>query len=180
MYRYYLLPSLRSLLGIAALIGALLFSSPADAAESVVLKYRFLRETVSVAELSTFAETGELSSSLRAYLKLAGKEPEALRNALTQETQVNGILLSRILNSPVGEVMLDRASEVIHTPSDRANRESLRSALVLSALPDNSLTLIEVLENYPTPDVEVEADRLLEIVKYIRRVIGNLPSLPLF
>jgi hypothetical protein len=162
-------------------IGAIAFSvafgaSPqADAAESVVLKYRFLRETISVAELSALAETGELSPSLRAYLKLAKREPEELRRALTQEVEVDPILLYRVLNTPVGEIMLDRASEVIHTPTDRANRQSLRSALVSSALPDGQITLIETLENYPTPEVHVEGERLVEVAQTLRRVVDRIP-----
>ena len=169
-----------TLLGSIVFTSVLLFSNPVNAAESVVLKYKFLRETVSVPELSTFAQTGELSSSLRAYLKLAGKEPDDLRKALTQEIPVQGVLLSRILNNPLGEAMLDRVSEVVHTPSDRASRESLRSALVMSALDDDQITLIETLENYPTREVHLEGDRLVEIVQDIAQVAGSLPNIDLF
>ncbi|HBL11498.1 MAG TPA: alpha/beta hydrolase [Cyanobacteria bacterium UBA11162] len=169
-----------TLLGSIVFTSVLLFSNPVNAAESVVLKYKFLRETVSVPELSTFAQTGELSSSLRAYLKLAGKEPDDLRKALTQEIPVQGVLLSRILNNPIGEAMLDRVSEVVHTPSDRASRESLRSALVMSALDDDQITLIETLENYPTREVHLEGDRLVEIVQDIAQVAGSLPNIDLF
>lgn len=156
------------------------YSVAANASESVILKYRVLRETISVPELSTFAQTGELSRPLRAYLDLAGKEPEELRTTLTQPIAVNGIMLSRILNTPVGEVMLDQASEVIHTPTNRANRQSLRSALVMSALNDNQITLIEVLENYPTVDVHVEGDRLADILQQITRLSQGLPPIDLF
>jgi hypothetical protein len=173
----YLLLSRGFIFGLVALMGVFYCSARADAAESVVLKYSFLRETVSVPELKTFAETGELSSALQAYLKLAGREPAELRRALTQEVKVNAILLYRVLNSPVGEGMLDQVSQVVHTPSNRANRESLRGAIVSSALPDGKITLIETLENYPTPEVHVEGDRLVEVVEKIRRVFGRIPNL---
>lgn len=153
------------------------YSLAANASESVVLKYRFLRETISVPELSTFAQTGELSRSLQSYLDLAGKQPEELRTTLTKPIAVNGIMLSRILNTPVGEIMLDQVSEVIHTPTNRANRQSLRSALVLSALNDNQITLIEILENYPTADVHVEGDRLADILQQITRLSQGLPQI---
>ncbi|MEQ8538914.1 MAG: alpha/beta hydrolase [Coleofasciculus sp. D1-CHI-01] len=165
--------------GIIA-VGVWSYSWAANASESVVLKYRFLRETISVPELSTFAQTGELSRSLQAYLDLAGKQPEELRTTLTQPISVNGIMLSRILNTPVGEVMLDRVSEVIHTPTNRANRQSLRSALVISALNDNQITLIEILDNYPTADVHVEGDRLADILQQITRLSQGLPPIDLF
>jgi hypothetical protein len=167
------------MLGLVTFLGVFYGSDRADAADSVVLKYRFLRETVSVPELSTFAQTGELSPKLQIYLKLAGREPEQLRRALTQEVKVNPILLSEVLNSPIGGVMLDQASQVVHTPSDRANRESLRGAIVSSALPDGKITLIETLENYPTPEVHVEGDRVVEFAQNLRRVIGRLPNIRL-
>lgn len=167
----------RFILGLVVLTSIFCCNTRAQAANSVVLKYRFLRESVSVPELSTFARTGELSPKLQFYLKLAGREPAQLRRVLTQEVKVNANLLSGVLNSPVGEVMLDRVSEVVHTPDNQANRESLRGALVSSAVGDGRITLIEVLENYPTPDVQVEGDRLTEVVQNMMRVIGTLPRI---
>jgi len=143
-----------------------------EASESVVLKYRILREKISVSELSTFAETGELSSELRFYLNAAKRDPEELRRTLTREIEVNPILLSRMLNSIVGEAMLDQVSTVVYTPSKRASRQSLRSALLSSALPDGKITLIETLENYPTSEVYVDGDRLVKVYEYLNRVIS--------
>jgi hypothetical protein len=74
--------------------------------------------------------------------------------------------------------MLDQVSQVVHTPSNRANRESLRGALVSSALPDGNITLIETLQNYPTPEVHVEGERLAEVIQNISKLIGRLPPLP--
>jgi hypothetical protein len=154
------------------------WSDRAEAAQWAVLKYRFLRERVSVPELTTFVKTGELSRTLRAYLKLAKKEPAELRRTLTQEVKVNPTVLYQVLKTPVGDAMLDQVSQVIHTPSNRANRESLRGALVSSALPDGNITLIETLQNYPTPEVHVEGERLAEVIQNISKLIGRLPPLP--
>lgn len=173
----YLSRSLRWILGVVALTSILFSSTRAEAAEKVVLKYRFLQEKVSVPELTTFAQTGELSSSLRSYLKLAKKEPNDLRRTLTQDVKVNPTFLYRALNHPLGEGMLDQVSQVIHTPTNRANRESLRGALVSSALPDGNITLIETLQNYPTPEVHVEGDRIAEVMQTIRNWLNRLPRL---
>jgi len=175
----YLSRSWRLIFGLVVLLGAFSYSTPADAAESVVLKYSILRESVSVPELSSFAKTGELSDSLRSYLKLAKREPDELRRVMRQEFSVNPIFLYQLLNSRLGELMLDQVSEVVHTPTNRANRESLRGALVSSALADGKITLIEILENYPTPEVHVEGDRLVEVAEKIKSVIGRLPRIGL-
>ncbi|MGL5871100.1 MAG: alpha/beta hydrolase [Xenococcaceae cyanobacterium] len=139
------------------------------AAESVVLQYGVLQGSISVEELSTFARSGKLSSSLKNYLELANRKPEDVQKLLTREIDVNGIFLYRSLNSIPGEIVLDRVGEIIRTPSGRASRESLRAALVSSALSDNKIALIEVIENYPTSEVHIEGGRLADAYNSIRR-----------
>ena len=157
-----------------SIITTILLANPAQAADRIIFKYGFLRESISVAELTTLAQTGETSSSLRAYLRMANQKPEDLRNLLTQELEVEGVLLYKILRSVPGELMLDQVSEVIHTPSNRANRQSLRSALVKSALDDNQVTLIEIMQNYPTTDLHVEGERLADIYQQVSGIIKNI------
>ena len=50
----------------------------------------------------------------------------------------------------------------------------------MSALDDDRLTLIETLENYPTPDVHIEGERLVEIIEQLTRVTEVLPGSELF
>ena len=194
MSRYFPLP-LRWLGAFFASTSVFGTSFPADAAQSVVFKYLVLQETLSVTELTTFAETGELSHGLQFYLGSRENNTEKgaaelkLRDTLTQEVKVDGVLLYRALNNPAGELLLDKVSQIIHTPSNRANVPSLRSALVDSALEDNQITLLEVLQNYPTSEVVVEGDRLVEAVdefnkisqtiEKLQGVIDNLPDIDL-
>lgn len=139
----------------------ILFSSiNAFAAETVILKYRILRESVSVKELTNFAQTGKLSSSLKVNFALARQDPKAVRQYLTQPVKINPLLLDRVLNSQIGNLLLDQISQTIHTPSRLADRQALRSALVLSAIRDREITLIEIIQNYPTSELQVEGDRL--------------------
>lgn len=155
----------------------LLSSTSVVAAERVVLKYRIFRQSISVEELTTFAETGELSSSLQVNLALARQDPKAFRRYLTAPVQVNPILLDRVLNSRIGNLLLDEFSEAIHTSSGRANRQALRSALVLSASRDSNLTLIETIQNYPTQEVQVEGDRLVSVYSQLSRLERRLRDL---
>jgi len=147
---------------VAAGAGILFHSSAAVASEKVVIKYSVIRMTLPVSELEIFAETGKMSPGLEMLLGKAKKDPETLRRYLTRPVKVNPRFLDRTLNSKVGEVILDEVGQVIRTPSGNANREALRSALVLSATNDNEITLLETMKNYPTPEVYVEGDRLIE------------------
>lgn len=166
--------------GLAASLGILLFSTSATAAEQVVLKYRILRQSVSVSELTTFAQTGELSPTLQSYLKMARRNPEQVRQILTRQVKVDPILLERALNSQIGEAILDQVGQVIHTPDEQANREALRSALVISAQGDGKITLIEALKNYPTSSVHLDGDRLAQVIAeaygQLTKLAGRLPK----
>lgn len=158
--------------------GVIFLTSSAEAAENVVLKYGFLRESVSIPELTALAETGEVSSSLKAYLRMANKEPEELRRVLNNEVDVDSLILYRILNTTPGELVLDQVSEIIHTPTNRANEQALRAALVKSALEDDQITLIEILQNYPTTEVHVEGERIEEVYNRVSSLLKRIPRLP--
>ncbi len=171
----------RSLL-LSVIIAFSLSNGSVFAAENVLLKYRVFRESISVQELTNFAETGELSTSLRVNLALAKQDPKPIRQYLTESVAVNPILLDRILNSPVGNIVLDQISEAIHTPSRKADRQALRAALTLSASSDrngntansNNISLIEIIQNYPTAEVEVEGEVLERAYRQLRQLEGNL------
>lgn len=147
---------------LAAGVGIVFYSTAAAAAQKVVLKYSAIRMTLPLSELEVFAETGKMSPALEMLLSKANKDPEAVRRYLTRPVKVSQRFLDQTLNSKVGEVILDEVGQVIRTPSGNANREALRSALVLSATNDNEITLLETMKNYPTPEVYVEGDRLVE------------------
>lgn len=155
----------------------LLLSTPAFAAERVVLNYGIFRESLSVEELSTFAQTGELSRSLRINFALARQDPKAIRQYLTEPVKVNVVFLDRVLNSRIGNIILDQISQVIYTPSRRADRQALRAALVLSASQDGQVSLIEIIENYPTNEVEVDGKRLESAYRQLRRLQTSVQDL---
>ncbi len=85
--------------------------------------------------------------------------------------------LDKVLNSQIGNIILDRISQVISTPSQRANRQALRAALVLSANQDGQVSLIEMIKNYPTNEVEVDGDRLQGSYRQLRRLQTSLQDL---
>jgi hypothetical protein len=168
----------RRALVLIASIG-IFFSSTTSAlaAERVVLKYRVFRQSLSVKELTNFAETGELSRPLRVNFAMARQDPKQVRQYLTEPVKVDPVLLDRVLNSQVGNLVLDEISQVIHTPSRQADRQALRAALILSASRDRQITLIETLQNYPTSTVEVDGERLESAYLQLRRLGGPLEKI---
>jgi len=143
----------------------------AFSADQVVLKYGIGQESIPVKDLRMLVDSGEASSKLQGYLQLANRQPKDLQKVLNQPLTVDPILLSKFLHSFLGELFLDEVSQVIHTPQIKASRESLRGALVTSALTDGKISLIKILELYPTPWVEVEGDRLVELSGFLQKTL---------
>ncbi|MFN6571457.1 alpha/beta hydrolase [Dendronalium sp. ChiSLP03b] len=155
----------------------LLLATPAFAAERVLLKYSVLREPISVQELSTFAQTGKLSNKLLLIITLAQQDPDIIRQYLTTPVKINPVVLDKVLNSEIGIATLDRLSQVIHPPSQKGDRQALHSAFVLSASQDEQITLLEIIQNYPTAEVEIEGDRLEGAYRQLRRLQESLQDI---
>jgi Alpha/beta hydrolase of unknown function (DUF1400) len=157
-------------------ISAATLSSSAFAAERVVLKYGVLRESISVGELTAFGDKGEISPALQSYLRLSKQDPLAVRRSLTRPVTINPILLDRVLNSPIGNALLDPLSQAIRTPKGGADRQAIRAALTLSASGDNRLSILEVLQKYPTQEVMLDGDRLVDAYKRLSELADRLQN----
>ena len=148
----------------------------AIAAERLVVHYRIFSQSVAISELRTLADTGQASRAIQFYLTLGNRQPEELRQILTRPIAVNSNDLYQILSSPLGSVALDEVSQVIHTPDNQANRESLNAALVAASLPDGQIRLIDVLEQYPTNEVHLNGERLIEAIERISSIVRIIPE----
>jgi hypothetical protein len=85
--------------------------------------------------------------------------------------------LDKALNSLPGEWLLDQLGQTIRPVSGEASRQALRSALVLSASNDGELTLLEVLQTYPTETVVLEVDQVESVLARIDTLLQPLSHL---
>lgn len=167
----------RLMLPLVIIAITLFFGESAIAAEKVIIKYKIFQAPISVAELTTFAETGEASSGLKFYLKATRQNPDDVQKVLMREADVNVVTLEQALNNPVGGLLLDQINFVVHPRAKVVNRQAIRSALVLSASEDNKISLIEVIQNYPTSEVEVEGERIVQAYRKISALSGRVQNI---
>jgi hypothetical protein len=73
--------------------------------------------------------------------------------------------------------MSHQISQFVHTPDRKADRQALRSALVLSANNDGQISLIEIIQNYPTSSIEVDGDKLESAYRQLQRLQGSLQNI---
>lgn len=168
------LPLLSLALASMALVGV---APAASAAEDVMLRYRGFSRTVAVTDLATLAETGEAPASVAGLLNQAGQRPEALQSVLNHRITTDAVILDKALNSLPGEWLLDQLGQAIRPVSGEASRQALRSALVLSASDDGELTLLEVLQTYPTATVVLEVDQVQSVLERIEILLQPLSRL---
>ncbi|GAB4369756.1 MAG: hypothetical protein Kow00121_09930 [Elainellaceae cyanobacterium] len=143
--------------------------SPALANKSLVFQFGPFGRSISMKDLTDFAETGELSRGWRFFFNAAGVDPEAVRSALNQEVSVNLRFLDQTLNSLLGEFLLYQVGQVVHTRSHTANIQALRSASVLSVVEDDRLSLLEILQQYPTRQVYINGLQLARLGRNANR-----------
>ncbi|MDF2387363.1 alpha/beta hydrolase [Nostoc ellipsosporum NOK] len=174
--RFHFLPLRRVLVSVASAC-FLLLGTPALASERVMLKYNVLREPITTKELSTFAQTGKLSTLLQVTILLAQQDPEIIRQYLTTPIKISPTDLDKVFNSEIGDTTLGELSQVLHTRSRQGDQQALRSAFVASASQDQQITLLEIIQNYPAAEVEIEADRLETANNQLRRLQASLPDI---
>lgn len=158
-------------IGTSFCLAGIFSTSSAFAAEQINFKYQSLRESVSVQELTAFAAAGMASPKLEVYLKLSQVDPQQIRQTLTNEVSISSSALEQYLDSWTGKIVLDEVSQIIRTGPGQASKQALRSAIVLSTTKDNKFSLIEVFQNYPRSQVEIDIDRLIQTDRRI-----NTPS----
>ena len=135
----------------------------AQADKAVVITLGPLQRSFPISELTLFAETGEAPSGWQSDVLMANINTADLRAVLTSEVEVDLLEMDGLLNSLPGEYALFQFGQLVHTPSRRANVQATRGAIILSASDDNKVSLLEVLQNYPTQQIIVEAERLLKL-----------------
>ena len=160
--------------GIAMLIAGLAASlnpSRALSSEKVIFTYGGITESVLLEELQNFAETGETSPSIDFLLNSSKQNPILMRGILKQEFPADTKLIYELLNTAPGEYLLSHTSNLVSSKSERADVVALRGALIASASNDNVISLIELLENYPTQQVYINGKILAKVRKDLSRFI---------
>ncbi|MGF1542327.1 MAG: alpha/beta hydrolase [Pleurocapsa sp.] len=130
------------------------------AAQEVIFKYGVASHSVSIQELENFVATGETTPAINFLIKTSRQNPATLRWMLAQKFPVDTQLVNNLLDTPPGEYFLTQSSDIVNTRSERADVQALRGALITSASDDSYVSFLELLQNYPTQKVYVDAKKL--------------------
>ena len=154
---------------ISAFLGlGLTLSGPAAlAAQNIVLVSGAFRRSIPVADIELLAATGEARGLLADLLRFGRQNPVETGKLLNQSIPVPLVLASRLLNTRIGEALLQRLAKIIYplkTPG--VGVVALRSALVMGiAEADGKLSPVGFLRAYPNDNLEVNLPALLALLE---------------
>jgi len=154
------------LTALAILLGSAILPASASAAETVVLRYGIFRGSLPMADLTEFAATGTESTRLKRYLRLAKQEPAELQKILNDKIATEPRSFSLVLASPAGDALLGELSRYIYS-SERDDKAKLRTSIESSTADDQQLSLLELLQNYPTEEVYINVRRAIATYQQI-------------
>jgi predicted dienelactone hydrolase len=148
-------------LGVLSVLAA----TPAAAAEVISIRYGSLEGAVSLDEVVRFVETGTLSGELAGYGSFIPLEQQSrLRQLLQKRANVSATLVSQLVYSPVGDIVLGRLAALINGGERDQAGTALRAAVVQAAASNDGLTLLNLLKEFPLPEVQVDASLALEMM----------------
>lgn len=150
---------------------------PAVAAERIYISYSALESSIPVEALEEYAKSGKLEDELAFYAQNIDPQQLArLRRVLLTRLDLTPVEVSQFLYSPIGKQLLQRLGEVVQTEARLPGFYALRAALILAAADRDGLTLLNVLQKFPTQGIRVNLQRSLGIVEEIETLVAETNS----
>ena len=150
-------------IALGASFGAI--ARPSHAADTVIFTYGSLSRSVTVDDLGTFAETGEMSNELEFLIDTIDADPVFVQNILSANIRLNAQTVIDITESLPGEYALFQLGQVLHNAPRVAPIESLRGAWINSTVNDSRWSVTEFFREYPTPVLYIDGARLADNVE---------------
>jgi predicted dienelactone hydrolase len=155
-----------------ALSAILLQASSLSAAEQIFLSFSFLERSISVRDLEIYAKGGPPSRALAPYLGYLKPEQQAqLRTSLLERLNLDAVAVAQFLYTPVGEALLHRIEQVVHTKSGQGSLFALRSALILATKDPEGLTALSALRHFPNDGVQVDVTAALNTLNQVQEAV---------
>ena len=154
---------------VAALLGlGMGLTSPgAIAGENLVFVSGAFRRSIAVADLDHLAKTGQATGLIADVLAISRQNPKEVAKLLNQSVSLPITLISRLLNTRIGEAVLERLAKVIYPlKASQDGVVALRSAVILGLANGNgSINAVSFLQAYPVPEIEVNIPALMAMLK---------------
>lgn len=141
-----------------SLLAAVVTALPAQSAERIQFFVGPFEPTIYIDDLETFANTGEIEPRLQPFAnRFNSEQQETLRAFLNASYDISPVPVSQFTNSYLGELLLQKAGQVIQTENRLSGMKAIRAALVLAAADEDSdFNTINILRHFPGQTIQLD------------------------
>ena len=149
----------------------LFFNQSAKGAENLFLYKGTFSRSIKIEELSKFKLTKKPSNKLKNLINITGQKEKNLHKILSTKIEFPIKTSSKLMNSRIGEVFLNRLSKIIH-PNKISNiklsTKAIRSGLLIGSFNNNQkINLIDFLKAYPNKNIAFDLNALSKTLKKV-------------
>jgi len=172
------LSAVASAAGLAGFDLALPFSPPQRVEAAEAFKIRATGPfifTLSIDDLETFAETGEITGDFKLYARFLNESTQqSLRQLLQRRLPLDVVTVSNLSYSPLGRDALTNVGKVIESTPGVNGFHGLRAAVIGAAAKagPEGWTLIDVMREFPTETIDVSVAGLLALQRELSVYLG--------
>lgn len=143
----------RAALGVALVVAGVSWGQGAAATEFLTLRWGPLSKTLRVADLETFAATGQIPKELSLYRPLLNAQMQATLNSeLAVDPAVGQVIVDEILHTPGGTPLLATLQALVPNLNPTDLQQALEQVSTLEMPP----TVMAVLRQLPQDSLEVD------------------------
>ncbi|MGV2831384.1 alpha/beta hydrolase [Myxosarcina sp. GI1(2024)] len=153
-----------SILLLFGILPSLFKPKPAVSAERITTYVGPLQLSVSVDSLEKFAREGKVNPDLGLIVNRLEEETLVeFRKILQQRFEVDPALIYRVTRIPIAERLIGQLGRSIKIAPQINGLYGIRSSLILAAADAEGLTILNVLRHFPTKDILVSFDFILQL-----------------
>ena len=149
----------------------LFFNQSAKGAENLFLYKGTFSRSIKIEELSKFKLTKKPSNKLKNLIKITGQKEKNLHKILSTKIEFPIKTSSKLMNSRIGEVFLNRLSKIIHPnriSNIKLSTKAMRSGLLIGSFNNNQkINLIDFLKAYPNKNIAFDLNALSKTLKKV-------------
>ena len=156
------------------ILSAVLKPKPVLSAERITSFFGPLQISISVDSLETFAQEGKINQDLALITNRLDEETLVqFRKILQERFEFSPAEIHRVARVPMVERMVSQLGRAVQIDYNINGLYGIRSALILAAADETEgLTVTNVLRKFPTKDIYLNLDFILQLFKELATVSG--------
>ncbi|NET37467.1 MAG: alpha/beta hydrolase, partial [Cyanothece sp. SIO1E1] len=152
----------------------MMMAGAALGAERLFVSFGPLERSIAIEDLEVYAQENQVTPDLAIYTRFATSEQLAdLQDILLTPAEIDLVALSQFLYTDQGEILLRRLGRVIQPGSRLSGFFGIRGALILAAGAQEGLTLLNVLQQFPTPEIRIDLSQSVRIAEALGDLINQ-------